>query len=194
LKKIKARIPGTSSIIKHYTPIPIQTPAPKIDFDKDEDGNQLYFGGKLDHIEGDTSKATPSKPDRDAYKLALSRSLKTLNPTLKPQKTHDTSLPKIPQIQFGNYKIDTWFAAPYPLEFTNLSILYICEFCLKYMNSSFTLQRHSQKCVARHPPGDEIYRDESLSIFEVDGRKNKVLNVLIKDILSKPLFDCQNLS
>ena len=26
----------------------------------------------------------------------------------------------------------------------------------------------------RHPPGDEIYRDGIISIFEVDGRKNKI--------------------
>lgn len=26
----------------------------------------------------------------------------------------------------------------------------------------------------RHPPGDEIYRDGRISIFEVDGRKNKI--------------------
>ena len=30
------------------------------------------------------------------------------------------------------------------------------------------------KCKARHPPGDEIYRKDSVSVFEVDGRKNKV--------------------
>lgn len=30
------------------------------------------------------------------------------------------------------------------------------------------------KCKMRHPPGDEIYRDGNVSIFEVDGRKNKV--------------------
>lgn len=30
------------------------------------------------------------------------------------------------------------------------------------------------KCKARHPPGDEIYRDGGVSIFEVDGRLNKV--------------------
>ena len=29
------------------------------------------------------------------------------------------------------------------------------------------------KCKARHPPGDEIYRDGAISVFEVDGRKNK---------------------
>lgn len=26
----------------------------------------------------------------------------------------------------------------------------------------------------RHPPGDEIYREGNISIFEVDGRKNKI--------------------
>lgn len=30
------------------------------------------------------------------------------------------------------------------------------------------------KCKSRHPPGDEIYRDGAVSIFEVDGRRNKV--------------------
>ena len=30
------------------------------------------------------------------------------------------------------------------------------------------------KCPARCPPGDEIYRKDSVSVFEVDGRKNKV--------------------
>lgn len=30
------------------------------------------------------------------------------------------------------------------------------------------------KCVWKHPPGDEIYRKGSISVFEVDGKKNKV--------------------
>jgi len=30
------------------------------------------------------------------------------------------------------------------------------------------------KCKARHPPGDEIYRDGTISVFEVDGRRNKI--------------------
>jgi hypothetical protein len=30
------------------------------------------------------------------------------------------------------------------------------------------------KCCSRHPPGDEIYRDDNISVFEVDGRQNKV--------------------
>ena len=33
------------------------------------------------------------------------------------------------------------------------------------------------KCVWRHPPGDEIYRKGTISVFEVDGKKNKVLQL-----------------
>jgi hypothetical protein len=36
------------------------------------------------------------------------------------------------------------------------------------------LMLYQLKCKVRHPPGDEIYRDGAISIFEVDGRKNKV--------------------
>ena len=30
------------------------------------------------------------------------------------------------------------------------------------------------KCTLYHPPGNEIYRKDSVSFFEIDGRKNKV--------------------
>lgn len=30
------------------------------------------------------------------------------------------------------------------------------------------------KCLLRHPPGNEIYRKDGVSFFEIDGRKNKV--------------------
>lgn len=34
------------------------------------------------------------------------------------------------------------------------------------------------KCVWKHPPGDEVYRKGAISVFEVDGKKNKVRNLL----------------
>ncbi|EME84670.1 uncharacterized protein MYCFIDRAFT_134543, partial [Pseudocercospora fijiensis CIRAD86] len=96
---------------------------------------------------------------------------------------------KIKCINFGQYEIDTWHAAPYPEEYSRNKHLYICEFCLKYMSSDYVAWRHKLKCSAKHPPGDEIYRDTiinpetnqetTLSFFEVDGRRN-------------PLY-CQNL-
>lgn len=39
------------------------------------------------------------------------------------------------------------------------------------ISASNTLQA---KCVWKHPPGDEIYRKGTISVFEVDGKKNKV--------------------
>lgn len=81
---------------------------------------------------------------------------------------------KIKCINFGGYEIETWYAAPYPEEYSRNKVLYICEFCLKYMSSDYVAWRHKLKCPAKHPPGDEIYRDGSISVFEVDGRKNPV--------------------
>ncbi|KAI6804608.1 hypothetical protein KC361_g149 [Hortaea werneckii] len=104
---------------------------------------------------------------------------------------------KIKCINFGQFEIDTWHAAPYPEEYSRNKHLYICEFCLKYMSSDYVAWRHKLKCSAKHPPGDEIYRSKlpnkteaedgtvhttketMLSFWEVDGRKN-------------PLY-CQNL-
>ncbi|KAK9236808.1 hypothetical protein V1525DRAFT_191158 [Lipomyces kononenkoae] len=79
---------------------------------------------------------------------------------------------KVRAIRFGKYEIETWYTAPYPEEYNRRSLLYICEFCLKYMPTEYVNWRHEIKCPMRHPPGDEIYRAGKVSIFEVDGRKN----------------------
>lgn len=77
-------------------------------------------------------------------------------------------------LKFGSYLIKIWYAAPYPEEYSQKPILYLCEYCFKYMSSRFVLDRHKLKCPIKVPPGDEIYRDKRFSIFEVDGRKNKI--------------------
>ena len=77
-------------------------------------------------------------------------------------------------IQFGKYEISTWYSSPYPHEYARLPKLFLCEFCLKYMKSRPILQRHIMKCQWRHPPGNEIYRNGGMSVFEVDGNTNKI--------------------
>jgi hypothetical protein len=42
------------------------------------------------------------------------------------------------------------------------------------MKKAKTLERHKRKCDLRHPPGDEIYRHNNLSVFEIDGKDNKL--------------------
>ncbi|WPK26382.1 hypothetical protein PUMCH_003735 [Australozyma saopauloensis] len=84
---------------------------------------------------------------------------------------------KIEHICFRDHLLDTWYSSPYPEEFSKNKILYMCEFCLKYMSSPKSFERHQMKvCGAanNHPPGVEIYRDANakLAFWEVDGRKN----------------------
>jgi len=92
------------------------------------------------------------------------------------EKEHEeiTKVKNINTIELGRYEIDTWYFSPYPEEFAKCEKLYLCEFCLKYMKKRKTLVRHRMKCELRHPPGNEIYRNDNLSIFEVDGKKNKI--------------------
>ena len=74
----------------------------------------------------------------------------------------------------GRYEIDTWYFSPYPEEYANVEKLFLCEFCLKYMKKKKTLERHKTKCTLKHPPGNEIYRYKTLSVFEIDGQKSKI--------------------
>lgn len=100
-----------------------------------------------------------------------------------PSAFTDGSPPlRIRTIRIGAYEIDTWYDAPFPEEYACVpeGKLYMCEFCLKYIKSPFGAARHRMKCTLRHPPGDEIYRDGNISIFEVDGRLNKVRNCPIE--------------
>ena len=143
------------------------------------------YGGILTEAEADTSKTLPQAIDRARFEAARQKAeddwkLKTAasegENDVKGRASQKIAGPpsKIKCIYFGGYEIDTWYAAPYPEEYSRNRVLYICEFCLKYMSSDYVAWRHKLKCPAKHPPGDEIYREKSVSVFEVDGRKNPV--------------------
>uniref|UniRef100_A0AAY5KXU8 Histone acetyltransferase KAT5 n=1 Tax=Esox lucius TaxID=8010 RepID=A0AAY5KXU8_ESOLU len=96
--------------------------------------------------------------------------------SLVSDRSHDdivTRMKNIDCIELGRHRLKPWYFSPYPQELTTLPILYLCEFCLKYLKSLKCLQRHLTKCNLRHPPGNEIYRKGTISFFEIDGRKNK---------------------
>ncbi|KAI9312704.1 acyl-CoA N-acyltransferase [Dichotomocladium elegans] len=77
------------------------------------------------------------------------------------------------KIQMGKHEVETWYFSPYPQEYAYCDVLYICEFCLCYYASHKQLERHRSRCQLFHPPGNEIYRHEEVSFFEIDGRKQK---------------------
>ncbi|KAL8729749.1 MAG: hypothetical protein Q9181_004894, partial [Wetmoreana brouardii] len=141
------------------------------------------YGGILSETEANTEKTLPLAADRARFNDARQKAEEewkqktaTEGETEVKGRSQKVSGPpsKIKCVNFGGYEIETWYAAPYPEEYSRNRVLYICEFCLKYMNSDYVAWRHKLKCPAKHPPGDEIYRDGSISVFEVDGRKNPV--------------------
>ncbi|KAI5464754.1 hypothetical protein BGZ63DRAFT_482243 [Mariannaea sp. PMI_226] len=155
-------------------------------FDRETDDMKgKPYGGILNEEEADTSKTLPVPDDRRKFDEAkqkaedewrariMAMQAEADLPIRKSKKTSENAS-QIECIEFGGWEIDTWYAAPYPAEYSRNRVLYICEFCLKYMNSDYVAWRHKLKCPAKHPPGDEIYRHGSISMFEVDGRKNPV--------------------
>ncbi|XP_021253919.1 histone acetyltransferase KAT6B isoform X2 [Numida meleagris] len=116
------------------------------------------------------SKDTVTQEDLDVFKQARELSLEKIG----CKNTGETSGRYPSVIEFGKYEIQTWYSSPYPQEYARLPKLYLCEFCLKYMKSKNILLRHSKKCGWFHPPANEIYRRNDLSVFEVDGNVSKI--------------------
>ncbi|CAF0890988.1 unnamed protein product [Didymodactylos carnosus] len=79
-----------------------------------------------------------------------------------------------PFIVFGNDLIKTWYSSSYPQEYARVPRLFICEFCLKYMKCEEVYERHRQNCQSHHPPANEIYHKENISVFEVDGNISRI--------------------
>lgn len=119
-------------------------------------------------------------------KLKELRQLKRVNDIV-------ASIKNVKMIELGRYRITPWYFSPYPEQLCHEECIYLCEFCLKYCKSQFCLGRHLTKCTLKHPPGSEIYRKDSISFFEVDGRQNKVyaqnLCLLAKLFLDHKMVD-----
>ncbi|XP_062387624.1 histone acetyltransferase KAT7-like isoform X3 [Sardina pilchardus] len=141
---------------------------PKEQKEKHVDHRQSHGASREPILENITSDY-----DLELFRKAQARASDDLEKLrLQGQVTEGSNM--IKTIVFGRYELDTWYHSPYPEEYARLGRLYMCEFCLKYMKSQTILRRHMAKCVWKHPPGDEIYRKGTISVFEVDGKKNKI--------------------
>ncbi|KAF6005847.1 Histone acetyltransferase [Brettanomyces bruxellensis] len=75
------------------------------------------------------------------------------------------------KVFIGKHEVEPWYFSPYPVEFTEKGILYIDDFTLNFFGSKKQFERFRSKSTLRHPPGNEIYRDDYVSFFEIDGKK-----------------------
>jgi histone acetyltransferase MYST1 len=100
-------------------------------------------------------------------------------------KEHEelTKVKNVNKLQFGKYLLETWYFTPLPREIWKqgddiIEVLYMCEFCLSFYKTKDELERHQKRDKIRHPPGDEIYRNGKVSVFEVDGEKSRTFATL----------------
>lgn len=129
----------------------------------DQSSTARYFNANIflaDHDEDEGSSRFKSpKKKAQAKRAAVNQESRTSS---------------IEYIYLRDYEIKTWYTTPYPEEYNRNKILYICEYCLKYMNSRYIYHRHQLKCLHYRPPGNEIYRDGKISVWEIDGRENVI--------------------
>eukprot|EP00804_Cyclotella_cryptica_P000310 CCRYP_010234-RA/>CCRYP_010234-RA protein AED:0.00 eAED:0.00 QI:153/1/1/1/1/1/2/245/481 len=85
-----------------------------------------------------------------------------------------TKVKNIEKIVMGKFEVEAWYYSPFPAPYAQAETLYICEYCLKYMKNPRFFVKHCALCPHRTPPGDEIYREGKLSVFELDGKDHRV--------------------
>ncbi|KAF2010056.1 histone acetyltransferase ESA1 [Aaosphaeria arxii CBS 175.79] len=94
--------------------------------------------------------------------------------SMTQNQTEISRVRNLDKIQMGKYEVEPWYFSPYPIDFaTDAEMVYICEFCLSYFGEETSFNRHRMKCTLLHPPGNEIYRDDFVSFFEIDGRRQR---------------------
>lgn len=143
----------------------------------DEDKSKPY-GGILSEPDAVTKDTLPGSSERAQFETAKKKGeeekkmrtqimdrITKSNTQGRPGSDQETKrvgeASLIESIHFGEYEIDTWYAAPYPEEYSLNKILWICEFCLKYMNSEYVCWRHKVGCT---PQSDFLHGSSRLYI------------------------------
>jgi histone acetyltransferase HTATIP len=121
----------------------------------------------------EASIAAKAAPSHGAYSREEEVERLRTGGSMTQNQTEISRVRNLERIQMGEYEIEPWYFSPYPAEFTDCDMVYICEFCLCYYGSATQFTRHRKKCQLFHPPGNEIYRDENVSFFEIDGRRQR---------------------
>ncbi len=165
-----------------------QTPHPWTDFvesqskadGEDKANASLEVGGTPglgpDEMELDEDE-TPASAAKKEHSQSFSREqeiekLRTSG-SMTQNPAEISRIRNISKVEFGRYVLFPWYFSPYPEAFSQEDCIYICEFCLSYYGDLKSFARHRMKCTLQHPPGNEIYRDDFVSFYEIDGRRQR---------------------
>lgn len=159
--------PGSDQSISVIAPEIITPGTPKPDDNsEDVDITDLQDAAAAAKASGPTASQGPYSREEEIEKLRTGGSM-TQN------QTEISRVRNLQRVQMGKYEMEPWYFSPYPQTFTEADMVYICEFCLSYYDCLKQFSRHRAKCTLLHPPGNEIYRDDYVSFFEIDGRRQR---------------------
>ncbi|XP_065218609.1 histone acetyltransferase KAT8-like [Planococcus citri] len=139
--------------------------------------SEAIAASTIDSNEGGYRKITRNQKRRHNEINHVPKSIAEMDPeTAALEREHEalTRVKYITRIQIGCFEIDTWYFSPYPDDYGKVPKLWICEYCLRYMRFEMSYNLHRAECNCRQPPGKEIYRFGSISIWEMDGSVHKI--------------------
>nr|POE72472.1 histone acetyltransferase esa1 [Quercus suber] len=130
-------------------------------------------GSMIDLVEiQEAAAAAKAAPDQEYSREEEIEKLR-VGGSMTQNQTEISRVRNLERIQMGMHEIEPWYFSPYPAEFSDCDMVFICEFCLGYFGDKTRFTRHRHKCTLLHPPGNEIYRDDNVSFFEIDGRRQR---------------------
>lgn len=159
-ENIEVQTPGDASLFPSEAASAAETPK------GDSEDVDMTDAQELKEDEVKTASGEVISRGEEIERLRTSGSM-TQNPT----EIHRVR--NLTRLQMGKYDIEPWYFSPYPDAFSDVDLVYIDEFCLSYFDNQRAFERHRAKCTLVHPPGNEIYRDDNISFFEVDGRRQR---------------------
>lgn len=154
-------------------------PMERVDLQQKDETQRVHIPiieEKVD-IDGPERKLTRNQKRKHDEINHVQKTYAEMDPTTAAlEKEHEaiTKIKYVHKIQFGKYEIDAWYFSPFPDEYGKQAKLWICEYCIKYMKFERTYKEHLGKCIMRQPPGKEIYRKGTISVYEVDGKEHKL--------------------
>lgn len=154
-------------------------PMERVDLQQKDETQRVHIPiieEKVD-IDGPERKLTRNQKRKHDEINHVQKTYAEMDPTTAAlEKEHEaiTKIKYVHKIQFGKYEIDAWYFSPFPDEYGKQAKLWICEYCIKYMKFERTYKEHLGKCTMHQPPGKEIYRKGTISVYEVDGKEHKL--------------------
>ncbi|GAA5987839.1 hypothetical protein JCM10908_007237 [Rhodotorula pacifica] len=182
LRKAAIRAAHEASVSNKRKAVDAELGTPDEDDDEDAEG-EPDTDGDSEMVDAQTAAdgsvqpelADGSTDDGEVPTFSKAREIEKLRTQGSMTQSHSevSRVKNLDRIQIGRHIVEAWYFSPYPVEYAHTPILYVCEFCLSFFASEKQIERHRKKCTLKHPPGNEIYRDDYVCFFEIDGRKQK---------------------